>query len=647
MHIPDSAISPATSLAAGTAMLPVWYAAGRHLRASLSTKQVPLLAIGAAFCFTIMMFNIPVPGGTTVHPIGGTLLAVLLGPWAAVIGVTVALVIQALFFADGGVLAAGANCFAMAFGMPFSGYFVYRLTAGNAPADSPRRALAAGIGAYVGLNVAALLVAVFLGIQPALHHEPGGRALYFPFDLRVTLPAIMLAHLTIAGAAEAVVTAMTIRYLQAARIPLYGSEDAETHSGGGRREMLWVGLGVLAALSPLGLLARGDAWGEWGAEDLAKRAGYLPKRLGAVEEQGWKGFDLLPDYLSDRGPVFYILAAAAGILLVSLLLTAVGRLLARPAPTDAALPPSGSSDRKSGEIPAWLIAPAEEERAQVSKEKRRRGDFGEKTLKELAESARDTLFAEKWARQGGLLQRLDPRVKIVAFVGFVLLTAFFHRAPAIVGLYLLTLALAALSRLPLKMLFKRVWLSVPLFVGAATLPAALNVVTPGPALLILSREPYLAITTSGLAAAGLLTLRVGVAVSFVVLLSLTTRWNDLLRGLRVLFVPRLFLVVLAMTYRYLAVLAQAAAEMFTARQSRTVGRTNLPENRRFLGGAIGALFGRTLALTDEVHAAMLSRGWTGEAIPLRPLRLRLEDALWLGAMGLCAAVSIWLERMGG
>ena len=96
---------------------------------SLSTKQTPFLAIGAAFCFTIMMFNIPVPGGTTVHPIGATLLAILLGPWAAVIGVTVALAIQALFFADGGVLALGANSFSMAFAMPFCGYFAYRLAA--------------------------------------------------------------------------------------------------------------------------------------------------------------------------------------------------------------------------------------------------------------------------------------------------------------------------------------------------------------------------------------------------------------------------------------------------------------------------------------------------------------------------------------
>lgn len=678
MHIPDSAISPVTSMLTGTAMVPVWYMAGRRLRETLATRQVPLLAIGAAFCFTIMMFNIPAPGGTTVHPIGSVLLAVLLGPWAAVIGVTVALVIQALFFADGGVFAAGANCFAMAFAMPFCGYLVYRLLAGRAPMDSPRRALAAGIGAYLGLNVAALLVAVMLGVQPAFYRGPDGRALYFPFGLSITIPAIMAAHLTIAGVAEAVVTTLAVRYLQAARIPLHGSMGAGEQGGGSapapsapneRRELLWIGLGALTALSPLGLLATGDAWGEWSAEDLAKQAGYLPQKLAVVEEHGWKGFSLLPDYLSDRGPLFYVLAAVAGILVIVVLLLLAGRLLARRSGADSAspedAPPSpGGSSLRPGEVPSWMLSQKEEEteskggdrslsagawarggQSQVHTPMLHRG-FSEKTLTGIAEGMQETVFLERWARQDGLLQRLDPRVKTVVLLGFIVVTAFLHRALPLLSLGALAMALAVLSRLPCGLLLQRVWLTVPLFVGAVTLPAALNVVTPGPALLVLWREPYLAVTTPGLLAAGLLTLRVGVAVSFVALLTLTTRWHDLLGGLRVLWVPKLFIIVLAMTYRYLAVLMQAASEMFVARKSRTVGRTTVAEDRRFLGGAIGALFGKTLALTEEVHAAMLSRGWTGEARTLRPLRLEAADLLWLGAMLLCAALAVGGEIFG-
>src|ERR1051326_6090956 len=130
MHIPDSVLSPVTCAAAGVAMAPVWSVAARRVRRTLGTRQMPLLALGAAFCFTIMMFNIPALGGTTAHPIAGTLLAVLLGPWAALIGISVALAIQALFFGDGGLLAYGANAFTMAFVLPFVGYSVYRLAAG-------------------------------------------------------------------------------------------------------------------------------------------------------------------------------------------------------------------------------------------------------------------------------------------------------------------------------------------------------------------------------------------------------------------------------------------------------------------------------------------------------------------------------------
>src|SRR4051812_41303667 len=110
MHIPDSVLSPVTCAVAGGAMAPGWGGAAGRVRQTLGTRQMPLLALGAAFCFTIMLFNIPALGGTTAHPIAGTLLAVLLGPWAACLGISVALLIQALLFGDGGVLAYGANC---------------------------------------------------------------------------------------------------------------------------------------------------------------------------------------------------------------------------------------------------------------------------------------------------------------------------------------------------------------------------------------------------------------------------------------------------------------------------------------------------------------------------------------------------------
>ena len=127
MHIPDGYLGPATCGVFYAVMLPIWTLASKIVKKTLKAKQVPMLAIGAAFSFVIMMFNVPIPGGSTGHAVGGVLVAVLLGPWAACIAITVALLIQALLFGDGGIMTMGANCFNMAFILPFVGYYTYRL----------------------------------------------------------------------------------------------------------------------------------------------------------------------------------------------------------------------------------------------------------------------------------------------------------------------------------------------------------------------------------------------------------------------------------------------------------------------------------------------------------------------------------------
>src|SRR5215472_4240599 len=96
MHIPDGYLSPVFSLGTGVVTVPTWVIGARKVNAVLSRRTVPLLSIFSAFAFTLMMFNVPVPGGTTAHAVGGTLIAIVLGPWAAVIGVSTALIIQAI-----------------------------------------------------------------------------------------------------------------------------------------------------------------------------------------------------------------------------------------------------------------------------------------------------------------------------------------------------------------------------------------------------------------------------------------------------------------------------------------------------------------------------------------------------------------------
>src|ERR1700742_826456 len=139
MHIPDGYLSPATCAALYGGAARFWYVALRRVRNALHTRLVPLLALFSAFSFVIMMFNLPLPGGTTGHAVGVGVAAVVLGPWAAMLAISMALFIQAIFFGDGGVTAFGANCFNMAIVGSLVAHGSYRLAAGGSSISSPRR----------------------------------------------------------------------------------------------------------------------------------------------------------------------------------------------------------------------------------------------------------------------------------------------------------------------------------------------------------------------------------------------------------------------------------------------------------------------------------------------------------------------------
>jgi cobalt/nickel transport system permease protein len=271
MHIPDGYLSPIVSVGAGVVTVPAWAIAVQKVRVVLNQRTIPLLAIFSAFAFTIMMFNIPVPGGTTAHAVGGTLIAVVLGPWAAVLGISMALILQALFFGDGGILAIFINCMNMGVLLPFVGYYTYRLIAGRSPALSVRRVWAAGIGAYLGITAAGLAVGIELGLQPLLFTE-NGHALYSPYGLDSAVPAMLVAHAAGASIVEALVTALGVAYLQK-NYPNYltsfrkivaGSDISE---GQATRIPVWqivLGSGVVALVVLLiaGLITGGGDFGK-------------------------------------------------------------------------------------------------------------------------------------------------------------------------------------------------------------------------------------------------------------------------------------------------------------------------------------------------------------------------------------------------
>jgi cobalt/nickel transport system permease protein len=279
MHIPDGYLSPSTCATLYAGAFAGWYGALKHLKRVLLSRVVPLISVFAAFAFVVMMFNLPLPGGTTGHAVGVTIAAIVLGPSGAILAISIALAIQALFFGDGGITTLGANCFNMAIIGSLVAYGSYRLIAAGSSMASKRRIVAAAIAGYVAINAAALVAAVEFGIQPLLFHDAAGTPMYAPYPFRVAVPAMMIGHLTFAGLAEAVISAGLVAYLQVADPSLLqvasgistGREELvrAPRPAAISRRRLWFAVALLMVLTPLGVLAAGAAWSEWSPSEFA------------------------------------------------------------------------------------------------------------------------------------------------------------------------------------------------------------------------------------------------------------------------------------------------------------------------------------------------------------------------------------------
>jgi cobalt ECF transporter T component CbiQ len=265
-----------------------------------------------------------------------------------------------------------------------------------------------------------------------------------------------------------------------------------------------------------------------------------------------------------------------------------------------------------------------------------------KTLNGVAGLLRQALYSNELAGRPGVLQRIDARVKLIGALVLLVATAFVRDVPVLVMVYLVTLALAAISRLPLGFFLRRVWLFVPIFTGVVVLPAIFSFVTPGD--VVASFGPF-AITRQGLAGAVTIIARVATSISIVVLVTLTTPWTRILTALRSLRVPRIFVAILAMTYRYVFLLLGSVTDMYTARKARTVVvRADTTRDRAFVAASAGTLFGRTHALSEEVHQAMIARGYAGEQHALSTFRLRPFDLACLATTFVLAAFVIGVDR---
>ncbi len=272
----------------------------------------------------------------------------------------------------------------------------------------------------------------------------------------------------------------------------------------------------------------------------------------------------------------------------------------------------------------------------------------DRTMKALTGLFEAFFFSESYAREKGILQELDARVKLLSFLLLVIVVSLLHSIPLIYGVYVLTLILAFASKIKTAYFMGRIWLTISLFIGMIALPATLNVFTPGETVIHLYSlgqahqiGPYyipaeIAISRQGLSTALLLIGRVATSMALVLLLTLTTPWTDLLKALRSVRIPRIYVQTLSMTLRYLLLLCQIVRETHIAKKSRTIRAGRTPAEQKWVAGQVGTLFKRSMQLSAEVHRAMVARGFQGDVLLLSVFRIRRRDYAW---MALCIGIS--------
>ncbi len=269
------------------------------------------------------------------------------------------------------------------------------------------------------------------------------------------------------------------------------------------------------------------------------------------------------------------------------------------------------------------------------------GGFLERTIGGLYAGLERALAAEHSAARRGLLQRLDARVKLAGLLSLILAAALATRLWVIAAIFALACGLAALSRIPLRVLAARAWMGALAFTGVIAVPALF--LTPGDALY---RVPGLhwTITAQGLTTAGYLLLRVETAATLALLLVFSTPWTHVLKALRVLRVPVVFVAILGMASRYILLLLESAHEMFESRKSRSVGALDGAERRRMAVASAGVLLSRSLQLSGDVYLAMQARGFRGEVHLLDDFAMKRLDWLALSGFAALAAAAVWAGR---
>jgi len=270
LHIPDGFLSTPVSILGWVLAILIIGFALRQTRGQLGEKQIPLTGVLAAFIFAAQSINIPVGGGTSGHLLGGTLAAIILGPWAAVLIMTCVVSIQALLFQDGGVVVLGFNILNMGVLTAFTGYVAYQATRRLLGEGRKSILIAGAVGGWLSMLVGAIGVGVELGISGTS-------------PMNVAIPAMAIVH-TVLGVIEAVITVGALAFISTSRPDLLAIGQRAPAQATAR--WVTIGLGIALLIAALSPLASPDPDG---LEKVAEQQGFIARALDPL-------YRILPDY---------------------------------------------------------------------------------------------------------------------------------------------------------------------------------------------------------------------------------------------------------------------------------------------------------------------------------------------------------------
>jgi cobalt/nickel transport system permease protein len=242
-----------------------------------------------------------------------------------------------------------------------------------------------------------------------------------------------------------------------------------------------------------------------------------------------------------------------------------------------------------------------------------RNNFVERSILGALSFLKESVFSEEYAAKRGLLQAVDPRLKLPLFIILLIAVLFIKNIIFLCVFYLSCLLLAMASKINVGYFLKRTWIFIPLFSLFIAIPALFSKFSPGEALVTFQLAGIkLIITRQGFDAAALFVARVVTSVSFVILLNLTCRQTELLRALRIFGIPVIFVMTLSMCYRYIFLFAEIIEHTYMGIKSRVGTNLHYKRGQRIVAWKIANLWERSQQLNEEVYNAMLSRGFSGE-----------------------------------